>query len=35
VADTLARQERKNVFLSNSRLAGFHVAAGNHGAAQN
>jgi hypothetical protein len=27
VADTLARQEKKNLFLSNSRIAGFHVVA--------
>ncbi|HVV43842.1 MAG TPA: hypothetical protein VHC72_01515, partial [Bryobacteraceae bacterium] len=30
VADTLARPEKKNLFLSNSRVAGFHVVAPNH-----
>jgi len=29
-ADTLARHEKKNVFLSNSRVAGFHVVPPNH-----
>jgi hypothetical protein len=35
VADTLARQEKRNLFLSNSRVTGFHVVSPHHTASQN
>lgn len=35
VSDTLARQEKKNVFLSNSRVAGFRVISPNHTSLKN